>query len=113
MAIAGDASPGQELKEGTLGSGDEKHEGAHGPGSLGKRGVECGSEEGVLFLDTLPTASLGAESREETGKIRKTHHSCSVLQKVAMPILLIGPNSLFGLWVDNVKIHVYIHCSNI
>lgn len=71
-----------------------------------------GSEERVLFLDTLPRGSLGAESREETGKKGNTHHSCSVLQKAAMLIPLIESNDPFGLWVDNVKIRVYSDCSS-
>lgn len=82
LAVTGDPNPGQELKVGIVGHGYDKHEGTWEPGSLGKRDMEHGvegEERKVLFRDILGRASLEAEPREHSDRIREALHACFVL----------------------------------
>lgn len=81
LAIAGDVSPGQELREGTLGSGNEKHKDARVPGGLGKRGAECAVEgavrKGSCFWTLCPGEAL--ELSPERKQRQKREHTSFLL----------------------------------
>lgn len=76
LAIAGDVSPGQELREGTLGSGNEKHKDARVPGGLGKRDAECAVEgavrKGSCFWTLCPGEALELSPERKQAK-KGTH----------------------------------------